>query len=77
MYRTKKLEEKVAQGCKKTLKPAEKYVWFSGRKACLGQKMVLIFLMNVGLTVGLRDFVSISVYDPEYSNVRNCPSETT
>ena len=39
--------------------------------------MVLIFLMNVGLTVGLRDFASIPVYDPEYSNVRDCPSETT
>lgn len=53
------------------------YVLFSWRKVCLGQKMVLIFLMNVGLTVGLRDFASIPVYDPEYSNVRDCPSETT
>ena len=62
---------------KKTLKPAEIYVLFSWRKVCLGQKMVLIFLMNVGLTVGLRDFASIPVYYPEYSNVRDCPSETT
>ena len=58
MYKTKKLEEKVAQGCKKTLKLAEKYVLFSGRKVCLGQKMVLSLLMNVGLTVGLICFYS-------------------
>ena len=77
MYRTRKIEEKVAHGCKKTLKLAEKYVLFFVRKFCSGQEMVLVLLMNVGLTVGLTDFASIPVYDPEYTNVRDCPSETT